>query len=515
MARAIRLQSVLAMTALLLSSTAWADKHFVANLSGSQEVPPVVSAATGFGRVILSETRDQVRISLDFTGLGSNQTMAHIHGPAGPGANAPVLINIGSSGATSGTFNVTAAVTPAQAADLERGLWYFNVHSVAFPGGEIRGQVLADTPFEAALTGAQEVPPSAGTGLGFGTVSLNAAGDRIAVDLRYAGLASNQTMAHIHGLADPGVNAGVLFNLGAPGGSAGRVGDLFFAVTPAQATALRAGQLYFNVHTTGFPGGEVRGQIYPTPRPTSFLAPMSGSQEVPPNASSGTGLGVVELLPGDTRIRVSVYWTGLANGVTAGHIHAAAPVGSNASVLINLGATGGASGSVANLEFLISPAQLADLRQGRWYFNLHNAAFPGGEIRGQVFPAWPHRAFMAGAQEAPPNAATGLGLGQVLMTPAADQIVSSYLFTGLTTAATVGHIHEGAIGVAGPVRFDVQPPLVTGGGVGHLRFDLAAGQAQLLRDGQFYFNLHSSTFPAGEIRGQLHANDVVYSGRFD
>ena len=68
---------------------------------------------------------------------------AHIHGPAGPGSEAPVLFNLGSQGATSGTFtNLSAAVSRAQVAQLRAGKWYFDIHSTKLVHGEIRGQIL-------------------------------------------------------------------------------------------------------------------------------------------------------------------------------------------------------------------------------------------------------------------------------------------------------------------------------------------------------------------------------------
>lgn len=515
MARSGLVRLVVAGAVAGFSAGAMADTYFLANLDGAQEVPPVASAATGMGRVILNEARNSVRVSLDFSGLGSNQTAAHIHGPALPGVNGPVIINIGSSGAAAGTFNVSAAVTAAQVADLEAGRWYFNVHSTTFPAGEIRGQVLADKPFDAVLTGAQEVPANVATGLGRGTVSVNAAGTRIAVDLQFAGLSGNATMAHVHGLAAPGANAGVLFNLPPPAATAATIGDLFFNIAPVQLAGLQAGQMYFNVHTGAFPGGEIRGQLYATPRASAFLAPLRGSEEVPPSGSAATGLGVIDLLPGETRMRVSVYWDGVATGVTMGHIHGPAPVGVNAGVLFNLNAAGGASGQAPTFTTAITPAQLADLRQGRWYFNLHSPAFPGGEIRGQVFPAWPFRTVMSGSQETPANASTALGLGQVLLAPAADQILAAFDFAGLSANATMAHLHQAAIGVAGPVVFNTPPPAASAGSVDPLRFAATAPQVQALRDRQLYYNVHNGPFPAGEIRGQLAAHDVVFAGAFD
>jgi hypothetical protein len=75
-----------------------------------------------------------------FTGLSGEVTGAHIHGPASPGENAGVVIPFmtGLSGTITGQTNLTSA----QALDLAAGRWYVNIHTVAFPGGEIRGQLM-------------------------------------------------------------------------------------------------------------------------------------------------------------------------------------------------------------------------------------------------------------------------------------------------------------------------------------------------------------------------------------
>jgi hypothetical protein len=127
----------------VMAVTAKADATFSGKLSGAQMVPPNTSKAVGVGTVILNDAETRITISLDFSGLGGNQTAAHIHGPGGPGSEAPVLFNLGSQGATSGTFvNLSAAVSRGQVAQLRAGKWYFDVHSTKLLHGEIRGQIL-------------------------------------------------------------------------------------------------------------------------------------------------------------------------------------------------------------------------------------------------------------------------------------------------------------------------------------------------------------------------------------
>jgi uncharacterized protein (TIGR03118 family) len=120
------------------------QRTFVAKLTGAQEVPPTASTGRGVGIFLLDPSGTSAKVSLYFAGLTSNATAAHIHGPAAPGANAPILFPFASvPAATSGSVNnVTIALTPTQVQQLKDGLFYFNVHTVNNPGGEIRGQIL-------------------------------------------------------------------------------------------------------------------------------------------------------------------------------------------------------------------------------------------------------------------------------------------------------------------------------------------------------------------------------------
>jgi hypothetical protein len=73
-----------------------------------------------------------------YSGLTGDATMAHFHGPAEPGKNAPVIVPFKQ---ITTPFEGTATLTDAQAADFLAGRWYVNVHTAVNPGGEIRGQV--------------------------------------------------------------------------------------------------------------------------------------------------------------------------------------------------------------------------------------------------------------------------------------------------------------------------------------------------------------------------------------
>ena len=111
---------------------------FVASLNGAQEVPPTNSGGVGTATLLLSPDETQARVSLNFSGLGSGQTAAHIHGPAAPGVAGPVLFPLPLGQVSD--FEIT--LTPSQVQDLKNGLIYINVHTSNFTGGEIRGQFL-------------------------------------------------------------------------------------------------------------------------------------------------------------------------------------------------------------------------------------------------------------------------------------------------------------------------------------------------------------------------------------
>lgn len=136
----------------LFAAGAQASTLFVASLDGPQE--PSASPATGFGTVLLNDTQDQITVDLSWTGLvGGPVTAAHIHCCAPPGTNAGVLFPFsGVPNATSGTIpEQMFSITPSQVAELEAGLMYMNIHNQEFPGGEIRGQLLAPTPEPAPI----------------------------------------------------------------------------------------------------------------------------------------------------------------------------------------------------------------------------------------------------------------------------------------------------------------------------------------------------------------------------
>lgn len=113
-----------------------------ATLNGAQETPP--NSTTGSGT--LSGTYDpssyQVTYTVTWTGITGAPAGMHLHGPALAGQSAAVVVGItGFAAATYGSISGTAVITQSQGTDLLAGKYYVNIHTVANPAGEIRGQI--------------------------------------------------------------------------------------------------------------------------------------------------------------------------------------------------------------------------------------------------------------------------------------------------------------------------------------------------------------------------------------
>jgi hypothetical protein len=127
---------------------------YKATLAGTNEVPPVTTTATGTATATLDISTKVLTVTGTYTGLsgavtapGALASGAHIHGPAAAGANAGVLFNLTATAGTpvtGGTFTQTTTITltDAQITEINNGQYYVNLHTVANPGGEIRGQLI-------------------------------------------------------------------------------------------------------------------------------------------------------------------------------------------------------------------------------------------------------------------------------------------------------------------------------------------------------------------------------------
>lgn len=113
----------------------------------------------------------------------------------------------------------------------------------------------------------------------------------------------------------------------------------------------------------------------------SLTASLAGSSAVPPNTSAGSGTVAASLDKQTNMLTWTVNYSGLTGPVKAGHFHGPAMAGQNAGVAQGFKDS---MDSPIKGSATLTAAQVSDLLAGKWYVNLHTAAHPGGEIRGQV-----------------------------------------------------------------------------------------------------------------------------------
>jgi CHRD domain len=110
-------------------------------------------------------------------------------------------------------------------------------------------------------------------------------------------------------------------------------------------------------------------------------ATLNGKSEVPANTSAATGNADVDYDAATKKLTWKLTYSGLSGPATAAHFHGPAETSKNAGVAV---AIPNATSSPAEGSATLTDAQAADLMAGKYYVNVHTAANPGGEIRGQV-----------------------------------------------------------------------------------------------------------------------------------
>jgi len=238
---------------------------FAATLTGDQEVPAVNTDASG--KAILAVNDDATKLHYrvmvsDILAI----TAAHIH-KAAVGQNGSVIFPLYTG---SGDFDEDNPIsgmldlTDENIFDLLSGDYYINVHTTENPPGEIRGQIVPYAPaahYGAQLSGDQEVPPVTTNAYGQGDFTLDSVRDTLHYYVTVSDI-TNITASHIH-LGPAGQNGPVVFGLYSGGGMFDPDHPIGSGVmlNAENLVDLLTGYYYVNVHTTGYPSGEIRGQI--------------------------------------------------------------------------------------------------------------------------------------------------------------------------------------------------------------------------------------------------------------
>lgn len=114
---------------------------------------------------------------------------------------------------------------------------------------------------------------------------------------------------------------------------------------------------------------------------TSLIATLTGAEEVPANDSPGTGTVEATYDSDSNVLNYTITYSGLTGDATAAHFHGPAAPGENAPPSVPIE---GSLASPISGTATLTDAQETELLGGQWYFNVHTAQYPDGEIRGQV-----------------------------------------------------------------------------------------------------------------------------------
>lgn len=489
---------------------------FDLSLDGNQENPDVVTPASGLGFVTVDPNLSDLSYYVLFDNLTGAPTAAHFHlAPAG--VNGPAIVDL--FGTING--NVMAGVASPLNVDFINALlnanMYINIHTALNPSGEIRGQIqkFAREAYTFELNGGQEVPAVNTTGTGAGVVTIDR--DQISAHYMvvYSGLEGNFTASHFHN-APPGVNGPVIYNLTTQFNAfGGAFGYWDGSSSPAFASSpkFQANEMYINVHSDQHTGGEIRGNIVRSstlftelPFDPGFgdnillAAALTGDDEVPAVTTDAVALATVYFDEDRTKAKVNVTATGLSGPITGIHIHEG-DVGTSGPVLFPLSNEGN---RVHQDLTDITPLDLISMLNGATYVNIHTAAHPDGEIRGQLFTEQDYTFYsvMTGDDENPAVTTDGRGLASIHYTLGQLSLNINVQLTGLSSAITGAHLHSGAIGENGPVIVDLGS-LISGNTI---RGDIDVEFDDLINifTGNAYINVHTVNNPNGEIRGQLN-----------
>ncbi|MBD2715003.1 CHRD domain-containing protein [Microvirga sp. STR05] len=375
------------------------DEEFVASLSGAQEVPPVTTAAVGIGTFNLAQNQDKLKFRVVVAGLSGPITMAHFHQGA-TGVAGPVVLDL-MPFVAGNVIEGEVTPTPAIVTAMLAGQIYINVHTAANPGGEIRGQLIRDARYlshDARFDGAQMVPAVTSTAKAVSFLRLNSTFDTLRIFVAHTGLSSAPTSLTLFqadaGQANP---ATPLTTVTIPAGTANAFSVSLTGLNTAAVNLFLQGGVNMVFNTAANPNGEIRGQVYRLAR-EGYVFSLNGAQERPtPVTSPGYGSGFVSMDRDQSNVHFSMAWGGLSGPATMGHFHTglrtqAGPVVFDLMPFFDSATLPSAAegfwlpaNPAPNAARPFTARRALQFRRDSVYVNLHTAANPSGEIRGQVF----------------------------------------------------------------------------------------------------------------------------------
>lgn len=287
---------VLLLLAAFAASAATALSQVIelrATINAAQEVPATTSPATGSAIMFYDLRTNKFDLLVSISNMSNLATNSHLHEAAAGTNGGPVTGLGGETAYTRSGNNLTATFRDVtyggDRLKLIQGGAYYNIHSVQFPGGEVRGQLV---PQPVRLVANMDVAQEQAAFPNVNLSSLNDFGGAImfydpvahTVRLRLSLFNFNNTFSNSHfHTGAPGVSGGVAVGLGNNPNAGGFnntngyiAGTFDMAMGTTDPIALLTGGTYLNFHSTTFSGGELRGQVRVSEElPSSRLANIS------------------------------------------------------------------------------------------------------------------------------------------------------------------------------------------------------------------------------------------------
>nr|WP_244623210.1 CHRD domain-containing protein [Shewanella salipaludis] len=232
------------------------------NLSGSQEVPAVVSSGSAKGAITLDPDSGAIIVHLNAVGL-DDATSSHVH-QALAGVSGGVIFALSQDTAALGHWSATdVTLDSEQLANLNKGAYYLNLHTPANPGGEVRGQIQPEgiEVFFTNLSGADVVPPVVTANSGITATTVQIASQLVDIHVNLQGL-DDATSVTVN-QAPVGQNGPAIFSLVQDSSNLAHWSLDNQATTSGQYTAFVNQGLYVTATSPLNPAGEVRGQLEP------------------------------------------------------------------------------------------------------------------------------------------------------------------------------------------------------------------------------------------------------------
>lgn len=359
--------------------------------------------------------------------------------------------------------------------------------------------------FAARMNGAQEVPAVSTNAVGLATFYLNDTRDTLCVEMTATGLSGAITGIHIHEGA-MGANGGVVADM-MPYLSGNRLKGTITGSTLSSSFIAKMfnGQFYLNVHTAANANGEIRGQILPE-EDKAMAVVINGANEVPAVMTNATGLGFFMLQKHQGKLHFNIVAEGLSGAITGAHLHKAV-AGANGPVVQDLSTFIMGERIMGSVD---PSAYLSTLTGDSLYINIHTAANPNGEIRGQLMmqPYLHFDAMLDTAQETTPVTGTGMEMGNAVMrlNYTFDTLWYNAQLNGLSGAVTGAHFHLGGLNTSGGVVVGIPSMDINGNVISGMLTGSAITDSFLrhMLEGNIYLNVHTATNPNGEVRGQVY-----------